>query len=330
VKYVVAHLHDRDGFCDAANFNNTLGVPVRFEIDAGGGVIIDAADRPFTINGTRRFATATTFDTRSLTDQPLNTHIAQPPLNPDSPDECQAWIKVSNSLLIPTNVMVTFPAPPSPIPGDIRITSIQCTGQETITVQNFGTNEVNLGGFGLESIGSDVGNAEQMDLIGILQPGESKTFFGGPGAATNNWLGAANEVLVGDDDFISLTWEDYAISTVFCDGERIDNSPLVTFPLDGEGEIKIDVVIPFGEEIEVPLVAGWNLIPTGEGSVELDTAFGAFQSKVTAVYIWDPVLEEWTHWIAGAPAGVNTITEINGNMFMWVLAKEPFTLTLPR
>src|SRR5690606_6668434 len=30
LKYVVAHLRDRDGFCDAANYNNVLGVPVQF------------------------------------------------------------------------------------------------------------------------------------------------------------------------------------------------------------------------------------------------------------------------------------------------------------
>ncbi len=59
IKYVVAHLRDRDGFCDASNFNNTLGVPIKFEMDAGGGTILDAADIPFTINGTKRFATAT-------------------------------------------------------------------------------------------------------------------------------------------------------------------------------------------------------------------------------------------------------------------------------
>jgi hypothetical protein len=197
-------------------------------------------------------------------------------------------------------------------------------------VRNFGTNEVNLGGFSLESAGTDVGNAEQLDLIGILQPGESKTFLGGPSAGTFGWLDVQNEVFVGPNDFASLTWEDYPLTTVFCDGERIENSPFVTFPLDGEGEIWIDLVIPFGAEIEVPLVAGWNLVPTGQGTVALDTAFGGFQDKVTAVYVWDPVLEEWTHWIAGAPAGVNTITEIGSGMFMWVLVKEPFTVTLPK
>jgi hypothetical protein len=45
IKYVVAHLRDRDGFCDAANYNNTLGVPVRFEIDAGGGTILQSTSR---------------------------------------------------------------------------------------------------------------------------------------------------------------------------------------------------------------------------------------------------------------------------------------------
>jgi hypothetical protein len=330
IKYVVAHLRDRDGFCDAANFNNVLGVPVTFEIDAGGGVIIEAADRPYTINGTKRFATATTFDTIDALGNPINTHIARPPLLADQPDECQAWIKVTNSLMEPTNVMVTFPAPPSPIPGDIRITNLQCEGSETITVKNFGTNEVNLGGFSLESVGSDIGNAEQLDLIGILQPGESKTFFGGPGAAERGWIGTGSEVFGGAGDVAILSWEDYALSTVFCDGTRVDQSPLVTLPLDGEGVIKMDIIIPFGNEQEFPIVAGWNMVATGEGTTSIETAFSEFMPKVEAIYVWDPVLMEWTHFIPGAPDGVNTIDTIGAGAFMWVLAKEPFTLTLPK
>lgn len=330
IKYVVAHLRDRDGFCDAANYNNTLGVPVTFEIDAGDGVIIEAADRPYTINGTRRFATATSFDTVDLLGNPVNTHIARPPLFPDQPDECQAWIKVTNSLQTITNVMVTFPAPPSPVPGDIRITDLQCNGGELITVKNFGTNVVNLGGFALKSPSTDVGNAEELDMIGILEPGQSKTFQGGPGAGLSGWLGAQSEVLTGASDYMSVVWEDYALSTVWCDGSRLDRTPLVTFPLDGEGEIKIDVIIPFGNETEFPLVPGWNMVPTGKGTVSIETAFAEFNDKVEAIYVWDPVLLEWSHYIPGAPASVNTIDTIGNGAFMWVLVKQPFTLALPK
>ena len=331
IKYVVAHLRDRDGFCDAANYNNTLGVPVRFEIDAGGGTILEVADRPFTINAGRRFATGTTFDTTDALGRPINIEIVRPPLIAEDPDECQAWIKVTNSLMIPTNVLVTFPAPPSPVPGDIRITNLVCEGQESITVRNFGTNVVNLGGFSLESIGSDVGNAEQLDLIGVLNPGESKTFAGGPGADTIvGWIGTDSEVFDGPNDVAFLTWEQFVLSDARCNGSIQHFTPPPSFPLDGEGEIIIDVTIPFGAEVEVPLVAGWNLIPTGAGTVEVQTAFAEFEDKVTAIYVWDPVLEEWTHYIPGAPDGVNTIDTIGGGVFMWVLVKEPFTLTLPK
>ncbi|MGE3077169.1 MAG: hypothetical protein AB7N24_19625 [Dehalococcoidia bacterium] len=331
IKYVVAHLRDRDGFCDAANYNNTLGVPVTFEIDAGDGVIIDAADRPFTINGTRRFATSTSFDTTNLLGEPINTDIAKAPFYPDQPDECQAWIKVSNSLLTLTNVTVTFPAPPSPIPGDIRISKVQCTPEELFTVTNYGTNVVNLGGFALKSPRStDIGNAEELDLIGVLEPGESKTFHGGPDPSVWGWLDPEKFIMSSSSDYVSLVWEDYPISTVNCDGDRIDNSPLVTFPLDGEGEIKLDIVIPFGAEQEVPLAAGWNLVPTGEGEISLEAAFAESMDKVEAIYVWDPELEIWDHYIPGAPTGVNTIDTIKGGMFMWVLVKQPFTLTLPK
>lgn len=330
IKYIVAHLRDRDGFCDAANFNNTLGVPVRFEIDAGGAVIIEAADQPSTINSTRRFATATSFDTTDALGRPINITISKPPLFVDSPDECQAWIKVTNSLLIPTNVIVTFPAPPSPVPGDIRITALQCVGQETITVKNFGNNVVNLDGFALKSAGTDVGNAEELDLIGILQPGESKTFLGGPGASSSvGWIDAGSEVFTGSNDFASLVWEDFPLSTMFCDGTLVNPTPPPSFPPDGEGEIVIDVVIPFGAETTTPLVAGWNLVPTGEGTVSLAGALAGFENNVVAVYLWDPVLEEWAHYIPGVPAGANTIDTVGNGQFMWVLVKQPFTLTLP-
>ena len=62
----------------------------------------------------------------------------------------------------------------------------------------------------------------------------------------------------------------------------------------------------------------------------MQTAFAEFEDKVTAIYVWDPVLEEWTHYIPGAPDGVNTIDTIGGGVFMWVRVKEPFTLTLPK
>ncbi len=331
IKYVVAHLRDRDGFCDAANYNNTLGVPVKFEIDAGGGTIIGAADAPFTINGTRRFATTTTFDTTDALGRPINVGISRPTLFPDQLDECQAWIKVTNSLMQPTNVMVTFPAPPSPVPGDIRITNLQCVGSETITVKNFGPNIVNLGGFALKSAGADVGNAEELDLIGILGPGESKTFSGGPGAADSvGWIGTGSEVFDGASDFASLVWEDFALSTVFCDGTSLLQPIPAAFPLDGEGEIIIDIVIPFGNEVAIPLTAGWNLVPTGQATVSIASAFAGNQEKVTAIYAWDATLEKWTHYIFGAPAGVNTIDVIGKGVVLWVLVKQPFTLTLPR
>lgn len=330
IKYVVAHLRDRDGFCDAANYNNTLGVPVRFEIDAGGGTIIDAADRPFTINGTRRFATATTFDTLDVNNRALNTAIAKPPFIADQPDECQAWIKVTNSLMQPMNVMVTFPAPPSPVPGDIRITNLQCTGQESITVKNFGSNVVNLGGFALKSVGTDVGIAEELDLIGVLAPGESKTFAGGPGAPLENWVGANSEVFSGSSDFASVVWEDFALSTVFCDGTSYTQTPPASFPPDGEGEILIDVVVPFGNETDMQLVSGWNLVPTGAGTLPISQAFAGHEDDVAAIYAWDATLGEWSRYIPGAPAGVNTIETVGNGLVIWVLVKQPFTLTLPK
>lgn len=328
VKYVVAHLKDRDGFCDAANYNNVLGIPITFEIDAGSGIILEAADAPASINSTRRFATVRTFDTQDARGNPINTAIARPTL---SDDECQAWIKISNSLKKPTNVIVTFPAMPAPIPGDLTITAFSCTGQESITVTNRGSNPVNLAGFGLKSPGGQVGVAEHLDLVGILEPGQSKTFLGGPGATARGWIGNAGESILGPGDYVSLSWEDVELATAFCStGQVVEPFIPPTLPADPEGAIVIDVVIPFGEELEIPLAAGWNLVPTGQGRIGVEAALGEFASRITVIYGWDGENQQWLRYIPGAPSGVNTLAELGGGMPVWVFVNEPFTLTLPR
>jgi hypothetical protein len=328
IKYVVAHLKDRDGFCDAANFNNVLGIPIRFEIDAGQGVIVSAADEPAPINGTRRFATATTFDTVDPLGNPMNVAIARPVIQDD---ECQAWIRISNSLQRPTNVLVTFPALPAPIPGDVTISAFSCTGQESITVTNRGATIVNLAGFGLQSPGAHVGIAEHLDLSGVLKPGESKTFFGGPGPTARGWIGHTGDRILGAGDYVSLTWDDYELATAFCTGGQIVE-PFIppVLPLDPEGELVVDVLNPFGEEIDTPLTVGWNLVATGQRKVAVATALGANEGKVTVIYAWDGPNQEWLRYIPGAPAAVNTLTELGGGLPVWIHVTEPFTLTLPR
>ena len=131
-KYVVFHALDRDGFCsvptgavslhpvlssaDAGNDFSSLGAryngdPVEnvdFLIDSGEGIII-AQSGGGTINDGRRFATGVTTFSVAAND-PAVTGIKEFPLSPlaaqGQTDECQAWIKVSNSLLGIVNVLV--------------------------------------------------------------------------------------------------------------------------------------------------------------------------------------------------------------------------------
>ena len=126
-KYIVFHALDRDGFCSAASFGATSlhpvlsgaandafnGLPketVDFLIDSGQGIIIKTSGAGTTgVNDGKQFATGVvTFST--LLNDPAVTGILEFPLSPlataGAVDECQAWIKVSNSLLGILNALV--------------------------------------------------------------------------------------------------------------------------------------------------------------------------------------------------------------------------------
>jgi len=123
-KYIVFHGLDRDGFCSSlgigavllhpllsgsANdtFNGNPAETVDFLIDSGEGIIVGSAIGG-TINDGKQFATGVqTFST--AVNDPAVTGILEFPLSSlaatGAVDECQAWIKVSNSLLGILNVL---------------------------------------------------------------------------------------------------------------------------------------------------------------------------------------------------------------------------------
>jgi hypothetical protein len=324
MKYVVAHLRDRDGYCDAAAFNNTLGVPVRFEIDAGGGTILEAQNQPSSISSNKRFATATTFDTKDDLGNAINQDLAKTVVQDD---ECQAWIKVSNSLLQPTNVIVTFPAPPSPVPGNIRITGLSCDANlPTITVTNKGANLVSLEGFALRSLPTPaVLQEEHLGLSGLLAPGQSKTFSGyDPG-----WINVGTADIFGlSGDYARLVWNGFELSRALCNGTFTTPAIPDTLPLDGEGEIVIDIVIPFGQEKQVALTEGWNLLGGGANPTDLSTAFAGHENDFVGVYGWNATTGVWTRYLALGPSFLNTMERLEAGQVYWVEVKRPFTLSV--
>jgi hypothetical protein len=109
--YVVFHALDRDGFCKAppgaVSLHPVLGMPVDFVIEAGDGVIIE------TSNGGTAFGRSAndvlTFSTAVNAAQ-TNPIASFEPLLPGLTDECQAWIRVSQSIPGPLRVLVTAPA----------------------------------------------------------------------------------------------------------------------------------------------------------------------------------------------------------------------------
>ena len=334
LKYVVVHLRDRDGFCDAINPNNTLGVEVEFLIDGGPGQIVEASSDPSFVSLGGARANATTFDTLSSRGVPLNTHLVQDPLNED---ECQAWVQIANSTQDPTNVVITLPTTPAPLPSEVRVTALQCTGlDETITVTNFGPNVVSLAGFGLQSLPDRIDSDwEQLDLIGLLQPGESKTFRGGPESHAEGWINTDDdEVFKTASDFVQLTWNGYVISRYECDGD-IFNPPLgdvfpAAFPPSGEGPLVLDVTVRFGETTVAPIVTGWNLI-TMLDDVSIEEQLRDDLDKVIVIYSPQPdVDDEWDRYLPDMPGFTSNLTEFEAGRAYWIHAKAPFTLRLEK
>jgi hypothetical protein len=108
--YVVFHALDRDGFCNpptgAVSLHPVLGMPVDFVIEAGDGVIIETSD-----GGAAFGCSANDVETFSTA---VNAASANPiasfePLMDGVTDDCQAWIRVSQSIPGPLRVLVTAP-----------------------------------------------------------------------------------------------------------------------------------------------------------------------------------------------------------------------------
>ncbi|MGB4863710.1 MAG: hypothetical protein WBO97_14730, partial [Tepidiformaceae bacterium] len=127
-KYVVFHAMDRDGFCSpptgavllhpvlsSLDDDNVIGSvdPVEnvdFLIDSGEGIIVDSSSGATTppINDGKQFATGLYTFSTALND-PAVTGLREfdpsPLADATVKDECQAWIKVSNSLLGVINIL---------------------------------------------------------------------------------------------------------------------------------------------------------------------------------------------------------------------------------
>lgn len=330
-KYVVAHLLDRDGFCDAASWNNVLGVKVAFHIDSGDGVILEAQGQPAEVSSDRRSAVVTTFDLLDDAGKAMNADIARPTVDPG---ECQAWVKVSDSLMNPVNVIVTFPAQPAPIPAPVRITKLVCGDFEEVTVTNKGLVTVSLAGFALRSFppGGQYFEEQHLGLSGLLKPGESTTFAGGPSATlAAGWVPGTDYVMRdGSADYMRLVWDNFELNRVNCAGQFSTAPTPDPLPPDQEGQIVVDQVVEFNTDFPVDLAPGWNLVTAGVGSTDIAQAFAANSADLVGVYLWDFQANQWKRYVPGVPAGdaSSAITTLEKEQIYWVAVKRAFTVTL--
>ncbi|MBE0611846.1 MAG: hypothetical protein IH609_20870 [Dehalococcoidia bacterium] len=108
--YAVFHALDRDGFCNppagAVSLHPVINMPVDFVIEAGEGVIIETSSRDTTPG--RSKTAVPTFST-ALNSASANPVASFPPLIAGLADECQAWVKISQSIPGPLRVLVTVP-----------------------------------------------------------------------------------------------------------------------------------------------------------------------------------------------------------------------------
>jgi hypothetical protein len=210
VKYIVFHAVDRDGFCDPANFhpgavslhpvlsghaNDTFnGNPaetVDFLIDAGEGIITHSAlNGQVNLDGNRQFATGVkTFSTKN--NDPATSGIIEfPHSRPGFDDECQAWVRVSNSLLTMADFYVVAHNDEGRIGFD-RVVDFQNTASYTLSFRwslitwagadNIPV-EAALKGTGANAAGNDIfdqvtavygWNAQGQDWLGFFPAGVS-------------------------------------------------------------------------------------------------------------------------------------------------------------
>lgn len=205
-KYVVFHAMDRDGFCypptgatllhsvlSSVDKLTTIGSvdpveTVDFLIDSGQGIILNLSSSAGKINsdGNRQFATG--LETYSLLiNNPAVTGIKEFPVSSlataGATDECQAWIRVSNSLLGIVNVLV-FAKDDEGTIGFDRVIDLQNTAKLTLNfrwslVTWSGANDIKvsdaLAGTGANDAGNDI-SAEVTAVYGW-------------DAAAQDWLG---------------------------------------------------------------------------------------------------------------------------------------------
>jgi hypothetical protein len=207
-KYLVFHALDRDGFCAFPYatqgtvslhpvyspldevINPGAGITgyvdpienVDFLIDAGEGIIVGQSSGTLNVDGTRQFATGVrTFSTA------VNTTLKEFEFSPlaaaEQTDECQAWIRVSNSLLGIVNFLVIAHDDEGDIGFD-RIIDLQGTATYTLNfrwslITWSGADNIPvadaLGGTGANDAGNDI-SAEVTAVYGWNQ-------------ASQDWLG---------------------------------------------------------------------------------------------------------------------------------------------
>lgn len=112
-RYVVFHALDRDGFCDvslvpgAVSLHPVLGLPVDFIIESGDGAIIETSNgggipaNPRAVEGVLTFSTGR----NAMAANPIKEF---PPAVAGVEDECQAWIKVHQSIPGPLRILVVL------------------------------------------------------------------------------------------------------------------------------------------------------------------------------------------------------------------------------
>jgi len=159
---------------------------------------------------------------------------------------------------------------------------------------------------------------EKFQLDRVLAPGESRKYFVVPNPARYGYVPGVDYFFEGDSCDGELWWNGADLSD-FSAAEFA-----VELLFSGEGEILVDVLAKFNDEIKFTFAEGWNLV-TVPGDDFMAKLLVGHLEDVIAVYRWGPVALSWESRFPSIPFVANDLGALEPGWAYWIQVKRSFT-----